>query len=99
MKRESHLFRCNSRFKFVDKKLQETKLADRKNVEINVRTQSEIYHINEAVFTELEKEVKDIFSNEESQEKFKEKLFRYYNNECINLRELLELLGKMKLHD
>lgn len=71
--------------------IQETKPAEREKVKINVRTRSEVHHTNETVFAELEKEAKSKFSNKESQEKFKEKLFRYYDKEYINLRELLEL--------
>lgn len=75
--------------------IQETKPAEREKIKINVRTRSEVHHTNETVFAELEKEAKSKFSNKESQEKFKEKLFRYYDKEYINLRELLELWGEI----
>ena len=84
---------------FYDKNLrliQQENPASRKTFQLKVTTKSHVSHTNETIFEALEQEIKNgNFNNIQEKESFRRKLEEYYKKEKINLREYMELWGKI----
>ena len=84
---------------FYDKNLcliQQENPASRKTFQLKVTTKSHVRHTEESIFEALEQEIKNgNFNNIQEKESFRRKLEEYYKKEKINLREYMELWGKI----
>ena len=84
---------------FYDKNLrliQQENPAARKTSQLKVTTKSYVSHTDETIFEALEQEIKNgNFNKIQEKESFRSKLEEYYKKEKINLREYMELWGKI----
>ena len=84
---------------FYDKNLrliQQENPAARKTYQITAKLIKRTHHTEETIFEALEQEIKNgNFNKIQEKESFRRKLKEYYKIEKINLREYMELWGKI----